>query len=903
MRAALLLTLAILYPAAPAMAQQSCLNTADLLAWWRADGSTADATGVRHGTFVGTERYEAGPSGRAFSFDGASYVAVPHDAAFTGNSGVTVAAWIKRGPQFGYYGPIAKMPGVDDASGFSLEMLGETVIFGAAVEENEFHGGGWGIVNGPVVPANVWSHVAGSYDGAYLRIYLNGQLVASEHLPGRMRPAAGPLHIGHDPYNDYRFVTGPIDDVVVFGSALYDDDVRLLYEGGLAACPLDARERPIITWNPAGGLTNMTPLDAANLNASASVPGHFEYSPAAGTLLPEGVTSLLATFIPDDQVRYQVTRVYRQVRVLWQNVVSERSMPFIVGAVGDVGGSDRDVVVDVARNRVWILNPGLNALMVLDGRTGDEVASIPVSSPLSGYLAIDAARGHVYAGGVDSVRVFDTQTHAEINSFYAGQGISALFVDEAGAALYVGLRNAARVDRYTLPIASQTPSPASSWNTGGASVIAEDPIRKLLYVLGGLSHLFVIDLDFAAPTFLSVVADAPAGSTRPAIAVNPRTGLVYVSEVWSRDGAGVRVFDGRRDSPAFGTFLTAFRLPEDLSGTRGVTGLAVNPVTNVVYAQTADVRGFGSYIMVELWGLDGSSGEVLSEIWLEPYQLDLRRNFDGGKIAINPGINRIYVVGDRVISVVEDRPAATLPIGEDAMASPVTVATPAAQVTFADVVLGGTLNVQAIDVSVAGIPAAGQFKLTEAIGFEISTTATVTAPFTVCLNASHVTDPSAFAGLSLLHAETVNGVYQWVDRTVSRDFNTGMVCGETMSLSPFAVAQRIGPRYSLKTMFDTRARQVGSVIPVRVRAMQDGIDVSSAGLLVTAVDVVNVQTGMASPVADAGNANRAGAFRFDDSAGGYIFNLSTRSLAPGTYALRVRIGAEPATHDIRFDVR
>src|SRR5206468_6299780 len=60
-----------------------------------------------------------------------------------------------------------------------------------------------------------------------------------------------------------------------------------------------------ITWLPPATITYGTALSATQLDASASVPGTFVYTPAAGTVLSTGSNQKLSvTFTPTDAVNY-----------------------------------------------------------------------------------------------------------------------------------------------------------------------------------------------------------------------------------------------------------------------------------------------------------------------------------------------------------------------------------------------------------------------------------------------------------------------------------------------------------------------------------------------------------------------------------------------------------------------
>src|SRR5262249_2111062 len=62
---------------------------------------------------------------------------------------------------------------------------------------------------------------------------------------------------------------------------------------------------PTITWNNPADITYGTPLGASQLNATASVPGTFVYTPAAGTVLNAGNGQTLhVDFTPTDTANY-----------------------------------------------------------------------------------------------------------------------------------------------------------------------------------------------------------------------------------------------------------------------------------------------------------------------------------------------------------------------------------------------------------------------------------------------------------------------------------------------------------------------------------------------------------------------------------------------------------------------
>jgi large repetitive protein len=75
--------------------------------------------------------------------------------------------------------------------------------------------------------------------------------------------------------------------------------------GTMTINPAGTRTTPIITWPNPAGITYGTPLSSTQLDATASVPGTFSYSPPLGTVLQAGNDQKLSVnFTPTDTTDY-----------------------------------------------------------------------------------------------------------------------------------------------------------------------------------------------------------------------------------------------------------------------------------------------------------------------------------------------------------------------------------------------------------------------------------------------------------------------------------------------------------------------------------------------------------------------------------------------------------------------
>jgi hypothetical protein len=112
---------------------------------------------------------------------------------------------------------------------------------------------------------------------------------------------------------------------------------------------------PTINWTKPDNITSATPLGAAQLDATASVAGTLTYTPAAGTVLPQGPGQVLSvTFTPTDTTDYTTVTGSTSINVL---APPPQSMPPQATGIAGVGRSHKGLIsISVAFDEA--LDPG-----------------------------------------------------------------------------------------------------------------------------------------------------------------------------------------------------------------------------------------------------------------------------------------------------------------------------------------------------------------------------------------------------------------------------------------------------------------------------------------------------------------------------------------------------------------
>ena len=185
--------------------------------------SAADAScNGNTGAINGASWTSAGRFGGALVFDGSnSWVTVLDSPSLHLSTAMTLEAWVYPiVTATNWQALVNKEQRADlaywlDASSPS----GNTPVTGV------FIGGEQNLFAGSQLPVNAWTHLAATYDGATLRLFVNGVLVANRSQGGAIVSSSGSLRIGGDNiWGD--FFQGRIDEVRIYNRALSQAEIE-----------------------------------------------------------------------------------------------------------------------------------------------------------------------------------------------------------------------------------------------------------------------------------------------------------------------------------------------------------------------------------------------------------------------------------------------------------------------------------------------------------------------------------------------------------------------------------------------------------------------------------------------------------------------------------------------------
>jgi len=247
------------------------------------DGSGMANTGTLSNATRVTGKFNSG-----LHFDGnSSIVTVPDSNSLDLTTGMTLEAWVDPDVADNWETLLFKERSGGDA--YALYGASDT----GAPEVQVFTGGTSHVAQAQTpLPLNVWSHLAATYDGSNLRLYVNGSQVASTAVTGAITTSTGVLHMGANSVWGERY-TGAMDEARIYNRALSAGEIQADMRRSITP---DHTPPTVTAKSPAAGTTGVsvgaqvTATFSESMDDTSLSPTSFDIKDGAGNVVPGTVS-------------------------------------------------------------------------------------------------------------------------------------------------------------------------------------------------------------------------------------------------------------------------------------------------------------------------------------------------------------------------------------------------------------------------------------------------------------------------------------------------------------------------------------------------------------------------------------------------------------------------------------
>lgn len=208
-----------------------------------------------NGTIGGFPEWTDGKFGKALVFDSVDdQVVVPTSENLDIEDEITMMAWALADENLtaDWRTVVGKSPtSVLGQNSFAYDIRTDqtgTLRFSLNIE------GVWTHVMGPILGIDTWYHIAGTYDGSTMILYLDGEAIGNTATSGSINVVADPVCVGNivdaagGGFNEYW--SGAIDEVRIWNRALSEEEVKRNMTQGKAELveAVDPQEKLATTW-------------------------------------------------------------------------------------------------------------------------------------------------------------------------------------------------------------------------------------------------------------------------------------------------------------------------------------------------------------------------------------------------------------------------------------------------------------------------------------------------------------------------------------------------------------------------------------------------------------------------------------------------------------------------------
>ena len=216
--------------------------TNGLVGWWPFSGNGNDISGngnngIINGPTLTTDRF--GVADNAYNFITASdNISVNNATPSFNNTQITVSLWIKLPLQYNWSTLSLLKNGVSYTNGFNLNIDQNDSAYGTNNYSVSFligNGSNVSFISNQTELGN-WVNLVSCYDGANIKIYLNGTLKATQNFSQSMNIPNNNLTIGiWDNQSLPTVKNRQIDDIGIWNRALTQTEITALYTSTLSS--------------------------------------------------------------------------------------------------------------------------------------------------------------------------------------------------------------------------------------------------------------------------------------------------------------------------------------------------------------------------------------------------------------------------------------------------------------------------------------------------------------------------------------------------------------------------------------------------------------------------------------------------------------------------------------------
>ncbi|HTL56955.1 MAG TPA: LamG domain-containing protein [Candidatus Limnocylindrales bacterium] len=500
---------------------------AGMIGWWRGEGDASDSFGTNNGAPVNNPGFMSAKVGQGFWFsDYNQRISVPDSPSLDSTNEMTLECWILQ-TSFGQVGQWLVTPIVEkgDATslGFGLPSpdlqyyIGLTNTMSYDPDHWFFQVGvrlssGIAIATGSTaVQVGIWHHVAMTYDGANLKLYVNGNQEGSAGATGSLIPSSASLDIGGHgvPYA----VPCIVDELSLYNRALASNEVQAIFQAGSAGkCHGSTPPAVPACVPPPTGLvgwwqaeTNAFDSIGDNDGTASGVsyiPGkvgnafYFPNSPYSSVAVPnapdvnltnnisiEGWVYPLGfppgTFAPIVEKGIRTTPPPGAYRFLMRSISGVWHFDAIVWTIPPSPLSPQEVIgARVIQTNTWyhiaMTYDGTAVKLYVDGELdGSVTANGPINSITDSLVIGSEGSGYFFIGLMDEIAIYDRAlTATEIKAIYAadsgGKCANVLHLSASPGNLSVSWPLSAR--GFQLESTYRDPTDTNSWSQAASNL-------------------------------------------------------------------------------------------------------------------------------------------------------------------------------------------------------------------------------------------------------------------------------------------------------------------------------------------------------------------------------------------------------------------------------------------------